>query len=283
MRSCLAGAALVAVLGITSPAAGQDRARCVSAYEQGQVLRRGKQLLQARAELLICARDPCPRALRPECVEWLDEVQHGLPSIVPVARTADGRDATGVHLFVDGTLVREELDGKAIEMDPGIHVLRFQTHALPPVEERVVVREGEKERAIVAAFPPAPNETSSIQAIVPPSPAAPAVPPNRQTYSASNGAGQRLAGWLTLGAGALSTGGAAVFGVLGLQARDQFNASGQTDVSAQGRAITFRTVANVCWVVAGVGAVGGGVLLLTAPHGGALHAGLGSLEWVAPF
>ena len=48
-------------------------------------------------------------------------------------------DVTEVRVYLDGALVATQLDGKAIELDPGGHVLRFEHGGLPSVEERVLV------------------------------------------------------------------------------------------------------------------------------------------------
>jgi hypothetical protein len=54
---------------------------------------------------------------------------------------------------VDGVTVTHGLDGKALEVDPGVHTFRFEL-AGAAVEQMVLIREGEKSRAITATLDP---------------------------------------------------------------------------------------------------------------------------------
>lgn len=71
----------------------------------------------------------------------------------------------------------------------------------------------------------------------------------------------RTAGWVSVGVAGVATLGAVVFGLNAWSARDDFRDSGQTDGDARERAVSNMHLTNVCWVVAGVGAAAGGVLL----------------------
>ncbi len=76
--------------------------------------------------------------------------------------------------------------------------------------------------------------------------------------------GLRVVPILGLGAIALAGAGAGTgiaLGAMGLEARDDFDASGRTDAGARDQAIGLRTGANVAWGVAGALAVTGAVLL----------------------
>jgi hypothetical protein len=87
-----------------------------------------------------------------ECGPWLREVAERIPSVVLRAYGPDGRDASFVRTFVDGTLLLERLDGKAIEIDPGEHVFRFELAGSRPMEERIVVVERDKGRRVAVRF-----------------------------------------------------------------------------------------------------------------------------------
>jgi hypothetical protein len=282
MKGAALGVTLVFCVTWGGSALAQDRKACVSAYEQGQLLRQQRHLRRAREELLVCARDSCSKALRPECAEWLTEVEQALPSIVLGARTADGRDVTDVRAWIDGELAAERLEGAAIDIDPGVHRVRFERPPMPPIELEVVIREGEKRRPIIvdlAQEPKPPPPSSSPPSPPPPSPP----PPVREAAAGGDGDTQRLVGWISVGGGALFVVGAVAFGLLGLQARSDFNGSGQTDAGAQDRAVAFRTLANVSWGAAAVAGVAGAALLLTAPRGNGLHVGLGAIHWCTAF
>jgi hypothetical protein len=134
-------------------AAAAAKQQCLSAYEQGQRLRKASRLGEARARFIQCAHDACPSELRGDCGRWLTDVEAEIPSIVPAARTVDGRDLTDVRVSVDGRLVTEKLEGRAIELDPGHHTIRFETSWGAFVEEDLIVREREKGRVIPASVP----------------------------------------------------------------------------------------------------------------------------------
>jgi hypothetical protein len=133
---------------------------CINSYEQAQRLRKSGDLTAARDALMACSRDTCPDIAKTDCTRWLAEVRQDMPSIVVGARFGDGRDAIEVTVMLDGKPLTERLDGHAIELNPGVHVLRFETKGRAPVEERVSIRVGERNRRIMATFadptPPAP-------------------------------------------------------------------------------------------------------------------------------
>jgi hypothetical protein len=80
------------------------------------------------------------------------DVQASLPTIVVRARGPGGEDATDVRVLVDGAPFLDRLDGRAKPVDPGPHTLRFEMSGATPIEQSVVLREGEKMRIVDAAF-----------------------------------------------------------------------------------------------------------------------------------
>jgi hypothetical protein len=113
-------------------------------------------------------------------VEWLDEVQRSLPSVVFAAHTPQG-DVLDVRVSVDGTGVTTHLDGMAMEIDPGVHKIRFELADRPPIEMTVVLVEGQKNRVVEATWrdepPPAPAPAPPTPASAPSSPVPPSSPP----------------------------------------------------------------------------------------------------------
>jgi hypothetical protein len=87
------------------------------------------------------------------CDRLLSAVEASTPTLIVSARTADGQDVVAAHVLADGTPLVDSLDGKAIAMDPGPHVLRFAREGAAPIELHVVVREGEKNRLVAVTFP----------------------------------------------------------------------------------------------------------------------------------
>ncbi len=173
----LAVAAALALTGARARAEPHKRA-CAAAYERAQGLRRDGKLLAAREALIACSQPTCPAAAVADCGPWLAEVEKSLPTVVIAARDAHGRERLDVRVLVDGRLLAAALDGKALPVDPGPHTFRYQPAWGPAVEERVLIREGEKNRALTLPLgAPSAGAPASPPPPAAPPPAAPAAPP----------------------------------------------------------------------------------------------------------
>jgi hypothetical protein len=151
-----------------------EKQACASAAEEAEQLRIDARLLAARERLLQCSRPECPAAVRSDCAQWMTEVAAAMPTVVFAMRDAAGRDLLRAQVSVDGVFVPHGLDGKPVEVDPGVHTFRFESDGAA-FEQTVLVREGEKNRAITstldtAVAPAAPAATSSS---VPPAASSP--------------------------------------------------------------------------------------------------------------
>jgi hypothetical protein len=136
-----------------APSDGAEKAECLANYEEAQVARRERRLLASRTALRACSAAACPSAIRADCVDWLDQVSHSLPSVVVTAR-ARGADVLAVKVFIDGKLATEKLTGFALEIDPGLHKFRFESPPWPVIERDVLASEGVKDRHIDVEFAP---------------------------------------------------------------------------------------------------------------------------------
>jgi hypothetical protein len=150
-------ASLLAMVACTSmgEARADEKLQCVTASEEAQQLRNAGKLSEARERLSVCNRAECPKVVQQDCAEWMREVLEMLPTVVPAAKDRSGRDLVDVTVSIDGKVVTSSLDGKALDLDPGVHVFRFETKNAPPVEEQVVVRQGEKNRMVTVTLDPA--------------------------------------------------------------------------------------------------------------------------------
>jgi hypothetical protein len=110
----------------------------------------------------VCGRTDCPKVIQQDCSEWMKELLTILPTVVPSARNKKGRDIVDVKVSIDGKVVAETLDGKALPIDPGVHTFRFESPRARLAEEKVVVRQGEKNRivaVVLEGLPDASTET----------------------------------------------------------------------------------------------------------------------------
>lgn len=152
-------ASMASITSIASSARADDetKARCASAYEQAQRSRKSGQLLASKELLLACTNPACSEFVRTDCDAWLAEVSRAMPTVVFSARTPSGADVLDVRVSIDGAPVMERLDGKAREVDPGEHLFVFEHAGSPTVEQRVLLKEGDKLRPISVTLTGAPE------------------------------------------------------------------------------------------------------------------------------
>jgi hypothetical protein len=125
-----------------------DVVSCASFYEEGQVAMRRARLLSAQRALTSCLDEACPRTMRADCARWLEEVESRIARVVVRCVGPDKRPLTEVKVEVDGELLLERLDGRAVPIDPGEHELRFVAPGHLAKRMRVLVLEGDKAQAI---------------------------------------------------------------------------------------------------------------------------------------
>jgi hypothetical protein len=262
---------------VASPAAASDTSECIAASEAAQSLRDQRALLAARERLVVCSREICPTPIRVDCVQQLAYVDASMPSLVLLARDARGEDEPNVRVLRDGAPFAEQLDGRALPVDPGPHTFRFESAGAPPFERRIVVAEGEKNRLVVITLEPSPPVAAAIPASAATGPSSAPSPAAKPATS-----GLRTAGWIVGGAGLAATIPMAALWVAAANDVSRMRSScapsaGGTGCS-QGRIDSDRAEAVAGDVFMGVAAAAlatGGALLLVHPVD---HAHTGSLR-----
>jgi hypothetical protein len=131
----------------SSPA--PDRAACLTAHTNAQELKRGGKLLEAEAELKICASAGCPGAIISDCGQWIADLEQTTPSLIFEVRV-DGKQFTDFEVQVDGASVTDHT--KAHRVNPGRHVVRVQVPYFEPKEETVALPEGQRMRLVAFNF-----------------------------------------------------------------------------------------------------------------------------------
>jgi hypothetical protein len=198
---------------VAAPSEGPSKRQCLDAYTEGQAAQHDGHLVRAREQLLICSRAPCPGALQNDCMRWLQEVNQAMPSVILAAKGADGSDLSQVTVYLDDALLTEQLDGRATELDPGRHTLRFQRAGAPPIEQAIVVREAEKRRMVEVRFVDGAAPASAPQAASPP-------PSSEAPVVKQDGAsGTRTPIYVSSGIGAVSLAAWGAFSIWGITAR----------------------------------------------------------------
>lgn len=276
-RSGTVAAAVLATLLFfrVAPAYAQavTPASCIAANEEAGPLRHAGKLREARAKLRLCSAQSCPVIVRKDCVAAAAQADADVPTVAFSVQDPAGNDLSAVSVMLDGQPLAEKLDGKALDVDPGEHLFRFDAAGLPPVEKRLVIVEGEKNRRErVHLGPPRPGPT----VLAAPLPAPPPAP---------RANGRRTLG-LVLGGTGLGL--LAVGGASGLVAFLEWDAAktacgpsfpakcanpsiGSSDRSAT---LVASTVADVTLGVGAAALVTGAVLVLMAPESGSRAATL---------
>jgi hypothetical protein len=259
-----AGVALLAASGFTA-GLGESAARaaeptiadCLAANEASIALRGQHKLRAASAQLVICSATSCPTDIRNECVRRAGAVSAATPTIVFEAKDAAGRDLTAVRVTMDGQALVDRLDGTPIAVDPGEHVFAFEAAGQGPVEERLTVRDGEKDR----------RERVLFVATAPVGGAA--APATDRPASAGLGT-QRIAAIAAASVGVAGVAVGAIFGIQSASKHDQAQracpdvCADQTSVDLWSDAQTAGNVSTIAFVVGAAGLVGGAILWFTA-------------------
>jgi hypothetical protein len=285
IRTLVAAATSFGLLITGADARADSKQVCAAAYDKTQSLRDSGHLRDARKQAVACSAPTCSVYVTKECVHWLAEIDAMLPTVVFTAEDSAGADAVAVKVTVDGELVAAKLDGKAVPVDPGEHVLRFEMSGAEAVEQKAVIKQGEKNRKLAASFGKAPA-------------AAPAVAP--EPSGATSRGGVPLWAWVSGGVGVAALGVGAGFGVSALGAQSKLVTAcggdvGRCPTSMDGVTVPLaerRTLdRNVFLGLAAAGVVGLGVAvvgiatapskpssprtsLLLAPYGSPLGGGL---------
>ena len=150
--------------------------------------------------------------MRTECSKWFDQIEREVPSFV-VSAKADGEDRTDVKVEMDGKLVQESLDGKAVQLNPGAHSFIFTLPPFDPIEKKIVVGEGDKMRPITVEFAsPKKADAPGLAPTTPPAPKAMHRPVPAAVYVLG-------------GVGVLGAAGFAYFGITGSNKQDDLKSS----------------------------------------------------------
>lgn len=258
LSATLLGASAAALL-MPCVAAAQDDATkqaCVSAYDETQNARQKGSLRVAREKALACSQEACPAIVKKDCAQWLGEIDAAVPTVSFAVKDAAGQDTTAAQVFLDGQLLADKVSANAIQVDPGERTFRVELDGKPPIERKVVIREGEKGRLIEFSF--ADPKASTTQ------------PPGGDGRKDS--AGIPVASWVLGGVGVVGLGLFATFGAIGLSEKSDAEdpAAGCAPSCTDDEVSSIRGKFLVADISLGVGiaALGAAVIVAFAAGGG---------------
>jgi hypothetical protein len=151
----IASSALVFAPSLVHADERSSKLECVDAHERALALRSSGKLRAARAALVTCGGDACPSVVRDECGRALLDLDASLPSVVLTARDAEGREVVDgrMRVRVDADVSDDApLDGLSRSVDPGVRRFAVVRDGFVVASETVLVRQGEKNRAVTIAL-----------------------------------------------------------------------------------------------------------------------------------
>jgi hypothetical protein len=164
----LAALALAVVAAVATPCRASSKEECLDAHGRGQDLRDAGRLTAARQMFLTCAQSSCPALIQSDCARFGEELERMVPTASFAARDPSGSDLTDTAVYVDEQQVATRLDdGKAYDLDPGKHTVRFVHEGRESVVT-VVLNPGEKGRSVVATFTDKRQADRTTSALRPP-------------------------------------------------------------------------------------------------------------------
>jgi hypothetical protein len=210
----LIGSLALAVVAPSSAEADGPKV-CAEAYEKAQEERKAGRITASIECLTKCAAQTCPSFVSKDCIQWLIEAQNAQPSVV-FAVWRDGEELSVVEVTMDGRLLTETIDGKAIPLDPGAHVFVVRAADGASSERSFIIREGERNRLIgieLSGKPPVTTPVPPVEAAV----------HNGQSPLADASAAKPARSWLPYGLVGVGVIGVSGFAAFGLWGRSQKN------------------------------------------------------------
>jgi hypothetical protein len=98
--------------------------------------------------MLKCAHYTCGSVLSKECGRRVAEIETDTPTIVPIVKDEDGEPMADVALAMDGELVANRIDGRAVMVDPGTHEFTFQRGNRVLASYRTTILQGQRNRTV---------------------------------------------------------------------------------------------------------------------------------------
>jgi len=236
----------IAALALSqAAAAAPTKDECINANETAQSLRTAGKLREAEAKLTLCTAPVCPGPVRDDCAVRLNELQRALPTVVFDVRDGAGVPLAPVRVSMDGALLASKLDGTAVAVDPGKHTFSFAADGYVPLDQPLLILEGDKARLERFVLQPRPPGATAANAA--PNAHDGRLPP------------VRVAALASLGVGVVGSAVGVVFGSLALANKSGLNAhcaGNECPPSESSDIQNMHTNGVVADVALGVGIVG---------------------------
>jgi hypothetical protein len=174
-----AGALALFCVSLSKEAHAETKLACVDGRAKAASMRKQSKLIDAREQLLGCARATCAAAMKRECAASLSELSKLVPSVTFTARDESGKELVDVKVSLEDRVVQDGLTGLTVDVDPGEHTFAFASPGRAPLSVKEVILISEHAHPITVTFGPQVKEVPSPAVAVTPVPsvAAPAPAP----------------------------------------------------------------------------------------------------------
>ena len=119
------GAIAVAMLALSAaPARAErlaDERACVTAFKKAKEHEGAGKLQESKDQLMSCAQAPCSSFIRQQCSSKYNQLEADTPSVVLIVTDASGSPRGDITVRMDGEVFAQQLDGRALSVDPGMH------------------------------------------------------------------------------------------------------------------------------------------------------------------
>jgi hypothetical protein len=90
----------------------------------------------------------CSTALKRKCLKRYTQIKAQIPSVIPEARDESGRALRDVEVTMDNEMLTPYTDGRAIQINPGLHEFSFSDEHGVIDKKTVEVSPGQRNRRI---------------------------------------------------------------------------------------------------------------------------------------
>jgi hypothetical protein len=142
-----------AILLSASPARSErlgDERACVNAFKKAKEHEGAGKLLEAKELLMSCAQAPCGSFLRQQCSSKYNQLEADTPSVVLIVTDPSGAPRADVQVRMDGQPFTQQLDGRALTVEPGMHEFSFVADGNVFATQKVMIVQGQRNRFITA-------------------------------------------------------------------------------------------------------------------------------------
>jgi hypothetical protein len=127
-----------------------DERACVTAFKKAKEHEGAGKLQESKDQLMSCAQAPCSSFIRQQCSSKYNQLEADTPSVVLIVTDASGSPRGDITVRMDGEVFTQQLDGRALSVDPGMHEFTFAADNVVFATQKIMIVQGQRNRFITA-------------------------------------------------------------------------------------------------------------------------------------